>query len=138
MILSFAAKHLDKGNKVFIPETQAKHLFHGRDAHSRHDDVPVSAEGWDSNAVDPNPRHSFGTETPDIFKDDEIIENLSARPLSSLATAFVTDEPDRHHVAGIDVKPRLNCWSSGESMVRTIGYLIGCDIISFQPCLTSN
>ena len=98
-------------------------------------------------AVDPtDPRHSFGTETPDIFKDDEIIENHSARPSSSLATAFVTDEPDRHRVAGIDGKPRLN-WSTGESMVRTIGYFIGCDIISFhkkiyniyiQPCLTRN
>ena len=41
-------------------------------------------------AVDHNPRHSFGTETPDIFKDDEIIENHSVRPSSSLATAFVT------------------------------------------------
>ena len=99
-------------------------------------------------AVDPtDPRHSFGTETPDIFKDDEIIENHSARPSSSLATAFVTDEPDRHRVAGIDGKPRLN-WSTGESMVRTIGYFIGCDIISFhkiiyniiyiQACLTRN
>ena len=68
-------------------------------------------------AVDPtDPRHSFGTETPDIVKDDEIIENLSARPSSSLATASVTDEPD----------------SSGNSMVRTIGYFIGCDIISFH------
>ena len=84
-------------------------------------------------AVDPtDPRHSFGTETPDIVKDDEIIENHSARPSSSLATAFVTDEPDRHRVAGIDGKPGLLNWSTGESMVRTICYFIGCDIISFH------
>ena len=84
-------------------------------------------------AVDHNPRHSFGTETPDIdiFKDDEIIENHSVRPSSSLATAFVTDEPDKHRVAGIDAKPCLNV-SSSESVVRTIGYFIGCDIISFH------
>ena len=83
-------------------------------------------------AVDHNPRHSFGTETPDIFKDDEIIENHSVRPSSSLATAFVTDEPDKHRAAGIDAKtPRLNV-SSSESVVRTIGYFIGCDIISFH------
>jgi len=93
MILSFDAKHFDKGNKegastaslvAFVPGShQAKHLLHGRDASFRHENFPrVSAvEGLVLNTVD---HHCRSLATPDTFKEFHIIENLSAR--SSLPT----------------------------------------------------
>lgn len=137
MILSFDAKHFDKGKKegaskaalvASVSGTQAEHFLHENVV-----DFPVSAaEGlYFSSAINHHPpRHSLGT--PDTFKDDEIIYNLSARP-SSLSTAFATDKLNESRVAGTDAKPRRNSNSGAEakaecttiigetgSMVRTI------------------
>ena len=110
MIFSFAAKYLDTRNKVFVPKSQAKHLYHGKDVSSRHEDFPIS------DAEEPNSychgHRSVGT--PDNVKYDGFIDNLTGRSYLAAASAA----SDKGSVAGTEATPpRLESSSSG-AMVR--------------------
>ena len=127
-----------------VPGTQGVHLLHESDAFICHEDfsaVSAAAEGlFFSIGVNHHPRDAL--RTLDMFKDDDIIDKVSARSslaaspslavISSLATAFATDESDKSRVAGTDsclnfstggAKADHTTGIIGESgsMVRTIG-----------------
>lgn len=101
--------------------TQAEHFSHKRDASFRHEEgFPVSSTErlFFSIAVDHHPRHSSLAGTPNTFKDDAIIEILSAR--SSLSTAFATDKLDKSRVAGTDAKSHRNSSSCAATAPRLV------------------
>ena len=90
---------------AFVPGTQASHLLHPRYSSFGNEDFPVSAaEGLFFCTGRNHYCRSLGT--PDTFKDDQIVDNLSA--ISSLAMTFVTEKSDECRDAHPDATSRLN------------------------------